>query len=614
MELRQVEIKEVYDHPENPRTRYREWIIDKIATELRGLGYYPKEHALKLYNRKGKLTIISGHHRKRAVMAAKMETVWAWIDDDITEDEAFMQLATSNEQSEMDGIEKALHVYRWCVPGSAGRGKSGQERSTVDYAERMRISQPMVVELRKAGEFAATTKSIAQAIDFSPSPKLYYELSKAPEGTWQILRSTVEDLAATSGEEKDFKTWTVSEAKKVVKLINDTITLIPEWWPILPHEVAVMAIDSKGKLEQLTAMLKKVHVITDQLKTVSLYTHPVDNAREERKDIDGREHMVVDPVEIEFDQETAFIERFLEISDYPTLVQIERIYDEILVYCRENNENRVKYFPVLTEEEHAAKLEEDMRKARLAKIDLLEPEIHVGESLSTLRTMRDETVDFVCIDPPYNVKKAVWDDQGDYYEFKSWIAPYITEAKRIVSEKGCIAIFGASQTIWCVQMALVEAGLFYQNKIDIVYSQGGNNGNVLMQRRDELLVFSKVKVPWFNADAVKEMREEENIRVYGGKVYDQKNIGDTWSANPVDDQSPERTEHPTQKSVALMKKILSIFCPEGGTILDFFGGSGSTSVAAINLGMRSVYIEKNSDYADIARTRFENALASSEMK
>lgn len=62
-------------------------------------------------------------------------------------------------------------------------------------------------------------------------------------------------------------------------------------------------------------------------------------------------------------------------------------------------------------------------------------------------------------------------------------------------------------------------------------------------------------------------------------------------------------DHPTVKPVALMEWLTSLVTPPEGTVLDCFGGSGTTVIAAKRLGRSSVYIDLNPAYADMALRR-----------
>lgn len=64
----------------------------------------------------------------------------------------------------------------------------------------------------------------------------------------------------------------------------------------------------------------------------------------------------------------------------------------------------------------------------------------------------------------------------------------------------------------------------------------------------------------------------------------------------------------TGKPVALMGELVKCV-PPGGVILDPFMGSGSTGVAALQLGYRFIGIEKSAHYFDIACKRMEREVA-----
>ena len=67
------------------------------------------------------------------------------------------------------------------------------------------------------------------------------------------------------------------------------------------------------------------------------------------------------------------------------------------------------------------------------------------------------------------------------------------------------------------------------------------------------------------------------------------------------------TEHPTQKPLRLMKWCIGILRNEPKTILDPFMGSGTTGVAAVQMGRDFIGIEKEPKYFDIACRRIEQA-------
>jgi len=81
-----------------------------------------------------------------------------------------------------------------------------------------------------------------------------------------------------------------------------------------------------------------------------------------------------------------------------------------------------------------------------------------------------------------------------------------------------------------------------------------------------------------------------------------------WRWNGMIRQGNEERYHPTQKPLEVMKWVITL-CPKSETILDPFMGSGTTGVAAIQLGRKFIGIEREPKYFDIACKRIEQATA-----
>ena len=81
------------------------------------------------------------------------------------------------------------------------------------------------------------------------------------------------------------------------------------------------------------------------------------------------------------------------------------------------------------------------------------------------------------------------------------------------------------------------------------------------------------------------------------------------SAEDRDAGTTSDNHHPTVKPTDLMRYLVRLVTPPGGTALDPFMGSGSTGKAALLEGLRFVGIEREAEYIAIARARIEYAQA-----
>ncbi|MDZ4850826.1 MAG: DNA methyltransferase [Pirellulaceae bacterium] len=88
----------------------------------------------------------------------------------------------------------------------------------------------------------------------------------------------------------------------------------------------------------------------------------------------------------------------------------------------------------------------------------------------------------------------------------------------------------------------------------------------------------------------------------GHKFYGPKNITDVWSVKKV---SPQTMEHLTQKPVELAIRAMQYSSLLGENVLDLFGGSGSTLIAAEQTGRKAFLMELDCPYGDVIVDRYQ---------
>lgn len=90
-------------------------------------------------------------------------------------------------------------------------------------------------------------------------------------------------------------------------------------------------------------------------------------------------------------------------------------------------------------------------------------------------------------------------------------------------------------------------------------------------------------------------------------------LGERYKSNVLEFKKDYQGLHPTQKPIKLMEDLLYTFTDEGDSVLDFTMGSGTTGVAAVQMGRKFIGIEREPKYFDIACKRIEDAQRQGDM-
>ena len=103
------------------------------------------------------------------------------------------------------------------------------------------------------------------------------------------------------------------------------------------------------------------------------------------------------------------------------------------------------------------------------------------------------------------------------------------------------------------------------------------------------------------------MPERDTTSVYeNGNGLSGRSLVDGEWVNTDNPRKPKANHHPTVKPLALMRYLIQMVIPPDGVVLDPFCGSGSTLVAAAELGFHAIGIELSEEYAEIAARRIDH--------
>ena len=228
-------------------------------------------------------------------------------------------------------------------------------------------------------------------------------------------------------------------------------------------------------------------------------------------------------------------------------------------------------------------------------------EIIQSDCIEYLKTMNDNSVDLILIDPPYyGVVKDGWDNQWkDMDEFLEWCKVWMIESLRILKPTGSFYIWGGvgeiSDTIIRQKFLLDGIGFHFKDWITWKKSRGMGNRRGWLYTREECLWYVKDNNNFF-WNEYEQYSDEKSEFTTGFSGYDlkseNKRITNVWSDIP-EQLGNKGVLHYTPKPVMAMERIIKASTTEGQLVLDFFGGSGSTGIAARNLNRKCVLVEKD---------------------
>lgn len=218
----------------------------------------------------------------------------------------------------------------------------------------------------------------------------------------------------------------------------------------------------------------------------------------------------------------------------------------------------------------------------------------------------NQKVDHIICDLPYfQVVKDDFDNQWDSVEsYVGWFNSLLQYLKQIIKPGGNMILFCSRQNMWRMCRMLHENGFEENRTIIWARKRGFNNtrGRALASGYEPILFWSKGKSSTFNSIKIKSNLNRPEYKT--GTLKDGITLSDVWVDIPaLPHNAKEKVDHPTQKPIKLMERIVTLFTNEGDTVLDFCMGSGSTGVACKNLNRNFIGIEKKNKYFEIAKER-----------
>lgn len=241
-------------------------------------------------------------------------------------------------------------------------------------------------------------------------------------------------------------------------------------------------------------------------------------------------------------------------------------------------------------------------------------QIIMGDAITALKKIENNTVDLIFIDPPYNIGKDFngykdkWDSDKDYVNWcEEWLSLSIDKLK----PNGSLYVMTSTQF-------MPYFDIFLRDKINILsrivwyYDSSGVQAKKYYGSLYEPILFcvKDKKEYTFNAEDILveaktgAKRKLIDYRKNPPKIYNSKKVpGNVWEFPRVRYRMEEYENHPTQKPIALLERIIKASSNDGDLVLDPFSGTFTTSFVAKKLNRRSIGIELQEDYIKIGLRR-----------
>lgn len=225
-----------------------------------------------------------------------------------------------------------------------------------------------------------------------------------------------------------------------------------------------------------------------------------------------------------------------------------------------------------------------------------------GDALELFQNIKNESVDLIIADPPYNLGKNYGNnhDLKGFDEYLQFSKYWLSESYRCLKPTGAIYVFmGVRFISYLYDILDRDLKMYFNSWVTWHYTQGMGKTKGFSPRHDDILFFTKSENFKFNLDSIripqKYFRERNNMTG--------ANPGDVWQFSHVHYSNPERESHPTQKPEALIERIVLASSDEDDFVLDPFAGSGTTLRVCQALNRKCTGFELNPEYIELIENR-----------
>jgi site-specific DNA-methyltransferase (adenine-specific) len=240
-------------------------------------------------------------------------------------------------------------------------------------------------------------------------------------------------------------------------------------------------------------------------------------------------------------------------------------------------------------------------------------QVFCEDALAGLARIPDGAIDLVLTDPPYNLGKDYGNesDRQSVEAYLAWTERWIDAVLPKLKDNGSLYIFltwrfAPEIFVMLKQRMTMMNEIIWDRRVPSMggstrsYSSVHDTIGFFVRRKDYYFDLDAVRIPY---DAQTKKARSRSIFVGAKWLEVGYNPKDLWSVSRLHREHAERVDHPTQKPLEIIERMVKASCPPGGVVLDPFMGSGTTALAAKRLGRHFTGFELNPDYCAVAAAR-----------
>jgi site-specific DNA-methyltransferase (adenine-specific) len=232
-------------------------------------------------------------------------------------------------------------------------------------------------------------------------------------------------------------------------------------------------------------------------------------------------------------------------------------------------------------------------------------QIENKDCLELLKTLEDNSVGHINVDPPYNIGYdggEGWDTFESEEAYLDWCKQWSSELARVLMPGRIMCIWGTQKNDLFFRLKLEVLnkleGMKSQSAIHWSYNWGGRTKLNFAHKFETAWVYSKGNEFLFNDDDIRVEREVK-INMRTKLPYDKGTIPTTvWQHNlhTTTEEAKESRFHPTVKPQFVIQRMIKAYSNPGDLVLDIFSGSGTTAVACEITGRDFIGCENHEEY------------------